>query len=89
MAVPPRLQPAVELAVVEHEDTGAVRGDHDGAPGQVALGDPAIEGIGMAEDEIEDPFPIAGLLLVPGDVATEGLGESGEGCVEGHLLLKF
>jgi hypothetical protein len=79
LGVPAGLEPAVELAVVEEQHPLAVRRHDEGAPREVALGDPAVEGIGMAPHEVEDPVAVSCLLLVGRGVATERLDEGGAG----------
>ena len=64
VAVAARLQPAVELAVVEQQHARAVGRDRDRAARQVALADPAVEGPLVAPHEGDDPVAVARLLRV-------------------------
>ena len=48
VAVAPRLQPTVELAVVQEQHAFSPCRDHEGARGQVALRDAPVEGVGMS-----------------------------------------
>jgi hypothetical protein len=59
-----RLEPSVELAVVKQEHPVSRGRDDDGAPRQVALGNPTIEGVGVAAEEVDDPVAVSPLLLV-------------------------
>ncbi len=64
VGVATRLEPAVELAVVQQEHPPARGRDDDRAPGQVALRDPTIEGVGVASDKVENAVAIPLLILV-------------------------
>src|SRR5258708_27168543 len=48
VGVPSRLQPAVQLAVMEEQHAVRARGDHDRAAREVPLPDAALEGTGVA-----------------------------------------
>jgi spermidine synthase len=78
------LQPAIELAVAKEQHPLAVRRHDERAPGEVALDDRAVEGVGMAPYEGEDPIAVSGLLLVGGGVAAERLDEGGARVGRGH-----
>ena len=84
VAVAARLQPAVELAVVQEQDAGAVGRDGDRAAGQVPLGDRAVEGVLVAQDEGEDLLAVARLLLVGRRVAAERLRQGCPGIAVGR-----
>jgi hypothetical protein len=75
VGVAPRLEPAVELAVVQQQDARAVGRDGDRASRQVALEDAAVEGPLVANDEGEDPLAVPRFLVVDGHMATERLDE--------------
>ncbi len=84
VAVAARLQPAVELAVVEQEHARAVGGDGDRAARQVALEDPAVEGVLVAQDEGEDLVAVMGFRLVGRGVAAQRVSEGLVGVGGGH-----
>ena len=78
VAVAARLEPAVELAVVQQEDARAVGRHRDRAAGQVPREDSAVERMLVAQHEIEDAVAVARLLSVGGDETAERVGERGE-----------
>ena len=78
-----RLQPALQLPVAQEEDAAAVGRDHDRAARQVALGDAAVEGIGMPRHELHDLPQVRGLVRVGGSVGIERARE------KGHRSLRF
>jgi hypothetical protein len=75
-AVATGLQPALELAVVQEQHLVPGTGEDQGAGREVPLGDAAVEGIGMARKELQDPAEVHGLGLVAGDVGPEGVLET-------------
>ena len=73
------LEPPLQLPMMEQQDPVPALRDHDRAAREVALGDPAVEGIGVAAHEVEDPPQVRGLEGVGGDVAGQVLGQGGAG----------
>src|SRR5262249_27719596 len=71
IGVPPWLEPAVELPVVQEERALAIRGDDDGTSRQVSFGDAPVEGILVPADEVADLPEVARLFVVRGRVAEE------------------
>ncbi len=64
VGVASRLEPSVELAVVKQEHAVSRGRDDDRAPRQMALGNPTIEGVGVAPEEVEDAVAVSPLLFV-------------------------
>jgi hypothetical protein len=60
--VAPGLQPAVQLAVVQQQDTAPVRGEDERAARQMAVGDPAIERVRVPGHEGEDGREVRGFV---------------------------
>jgi hypothetical protein len=74
VGVPARLQPAIELAVMEEEDAVRFGGDHDGAAREVTLPDGPIEGVGVAAHKVEDAAEMGRLLGIGGHMPGQDLG---------------
>src|SRR5258706_7305776 len=75
VGVPAGLEPSIELAMMEEEDAPAVRAQDEGASGQMALADAAIEGIGMPGHEVEDARDVARFRRVLGAMRAQAMDE--------------
>ncbi len=58
VAVTPGLEPALELAVVEHHHLFPPVIDHQGGAGEVAGPATAVQGVRVGGDEVEDGPPV-------------------------------
>jgi len=75
LGVAARLQPAVQAPVPDEEDAGPVGRDDEGAAGDVAFGQVAIEGVRLRGHEGPDGLQVEGLETVGGHVPVERVSE--------------
>jgi hypothetical protein len=73
--VPARLEPAIELAVMEQENAFTGFRDRDRAPGEMPFRDGPVEGTRIPADEVGDPPEVSRFGLVRRLVARQDGGE--------------
>lgn len=66
IAMTARLEPTLELTVMQEQDAVAGRRDDDRAPGEMAFEDPAIEGVVVTGHETKDVVPVRSFQVVRG-----------------------